>query len=163
MDHWIRSVAVGVLATGVMDVWGVARQPLAGFPRADYRLIGRWFAYMPRRRFRHVNIRQSPSLPFEHFIGWCAHYMIGITFALLLVAVMGPEWLIRPTLGPAMLVGLATLVAPLFLMQPAMGAGVAGARLPNPTAARLQSLITHLVYGVGLYVAALLLTRILPH
>ena len=162
MDHVLRIVAVGVLATGVMDVWGVAREPLIGFPRADYRLIGRWFAYMPRGRFRHAAIRQSPSLPHEHLIGWSVHYAIGISFAVLLVALAGPGWLARPTLGPALLVGLATLVAPLLVMQPAMGAGIAGARLPNPTAARVQSLITHLVYGVGLYAAAVLLNLILP-
>lgn len=65
----------------------------------------------------------------------------------------GPAWLARPTVGPALLVGLVTVVAPLLVMQPAMGAGIAGARTPNPTATRLQSLITHLVYGAGLYVA----------
>lgn len=157
MNHYVHTVTVGVLATGIMDAWGFAREPLVGFPRADYRLIGRWFAYMPRGQFRHAAIRQSPSLPFEHLIGWSVHYAIGISFALLLVTLTGPAWLARPTLGPALLVGLATLAAPLLVMQPAMGAGLAGARLPNPTAARLQSLITHLVYGAGLYAAATLL------
>jgi len=36
-------------------------------------------------------------------------------------------------------------------MQPAMGAGVAGARTPHPTRTRLQSLITHTIFGLGLY------------
>lgn len=162
MELALRTVAVGVLATGVMDIWGVARHPLFGFPRAGYRLIGRWFAYMPRGRFRHESIAISPPLAAERVIGWCAHYCIGIGFAALLVFVSGPGWLYRPTLGPALLVGLATLVAPLFVMQPAMGAGIASARTTNPTAARLQSLITHLIYGVGLYAGAQILTRILP-
>ncbi len=154
MDTLPHSVAVGVLATAMMDLWGFARRPLLGFPRADYRLIGRWVGHMPRGRFRHEDIKRSPRVPGEHLIGWCVHYAIGTGFALLLVAVAGPGWLHRPTLAPAVLVGLVTVAAPLFVMQPAMGAGIAGSRAPNPASARVQSLITHLVYGVGLFLAA---------
>ena len=35
-----------------------------------------------------------------------------------------------------------------------MGAGVAASRTPHPNAARLRSVVTHTVYGVGLYLAA---------
>ena len=42
-------------------------------------------------------------------------------------------------------------------MQPAMGAGIAGSRTPNPAATRLRNLGTHMVYGIGLYVSALVL------
>jgi len=41
--------------------------------------------------------------------------------------------------------------APFFLMQPGMGAGIATSKTPRPNAARLQSLITHAVFGLGLY------------
>lgn len=40
-------------------------------------------------------------------------------------------------------------------MQPGMGAGIAASRTPNPRAARLQSLVTHAVFGLGLYLAGL--------
>jgi hypothetical protein len=43
-------------------------------------------------------------------------------------------------------------------MQPAMGAGIAGSRNPNPRATRLRNLGTHAVYGVGLYFSALALS-----
>jgi hypothetical protein len=36
-------------------------------------------------------------------------------------------------------------------MQPAFGLGVAAAKTPDPTAARLRSLRTHATYGLGLY------------
>jgi hypothetical protein len=39
-------------------------------------------------------------------------------------------------------------------MQPSLGLGVAASRTPNPTQARLKSLVTHIVFGVGLYVSA---------
>lgn len=163
MNLALRTAAVGIIATGVMDAWGVLRAPLFGFPRANYRLIGRWFAYMPRGRFRHVSIATAPSLPGEHAIGWIAHYAIGMAFAVLLVLLGGAAWLRQPTLGLALLVGLSTLLAPLLVMQPAMGAGVAGSRTPNPRATRVQSALTHLIYGFGLYGAGRLCVLLFPH
>jgi hypothetical protein len=40
-------------------------------------------------------------------------------------------------------------------MQPSFGLGMAAARTPKPAQARLKSLVTHAVFGVGLYVSAL--------
>jgi hypothetical protein len=57
-----------------------------------------------------------------------------------------------------MLVGLGTIAAPWLVMQPAMGAGIAASKTPNPTAARLRNLATHTAYGLGLYASALVLS-----
>jgi hypothetical protein len=57
-----------------------------------------------------------------------------------------------------MLIGLGTIVAPWFVMQPAMGAGVAASKTPNPSAARLRNLATHAVYGIGLFASAVALS-----
>ncbi len=154
LDYLTRTITIGVIATAIMDLWGMARQPLFGFPRPDYRLVGRWFAYMPRGRFRHDSIAASPPLYGEHLIGWGAHYLIGTSFAALLTGIWGLEWVRHPTLGPALLVGIGTVAAPLLLMQPGMGAGIAASRTPKPGAARIQSLLTHTVFGFGLYAAA---------
>jgi hypothetical protein len=162
MNVALRTAVIGIAATGVMDAWGVLREPLFGLPRADYRLIGRWFAYMPRGTFRHSSIAAAPSLPGEQTIGWLAHYAIGITFAALLVQLGGDAWLRHPTPGLALVVGLATLAAPLLIMQPAMGAGIAASKTPNPLAARVQSTVTHLVYGLGLYAAGWLSVLLFP-
>jgi hypothetical protein len=48
-------------------------------------------------------------------------------------------------------------------MQPAFGLGVAASKTPNPNKARLKSLMTHTVFGVGLYVWAYLLSHVLFH
>jgi hypothetical protein len=66
----------------------------------------------------------------------------------------GQEWVEQPTLAPALLVSTATLVAPFFVLQPGMGLGIAASRTPRPNAARLRSVATHTVYGVGLFVTA---------
>jgi hypothetical protein len=118
-------------------------------------LVGRWIAHFRDGIFRHESIAKAAPSPFERAIGWAAHYLIGVGFAALLAWVAGPEWFRAPTLLPALFVGIATVAAPFLVMQPAMGAGVAASRTPNPRAARLQSLATHAIFGLGLYVAGL--------
>jgi hypothetical protein len=46
------------------------------------------------------------------------------------------------------------VAAPFLLLQPALGAGIAASRTPRPNVARRRSLVTHLVFGLGLYLAA---------
>jgi hypothetical protein len=95
-------------------------------------------------------------VPGERAIGWTAHYLIGIAFAAVLLAVSGTEWARSPTLAPALAVGIGSVMAPFFLMQPGMGAGIAASRTPRPNAARFQSVVTHTIFGLGLYAAGLI-------
>jgi len=140
-----------------MDAWGIVRTRLLGIPPANYGLVGRWLAYMPRGRFRHAPIGKSPPVRGELAIGWIAHYAIGIGFAAMLLALWGPGWARNPTLGPALIVGIGSVVAPFLLMQPGMGAGIAASRTARPGAARVQSLVTHGIFGLGLYAAGWLI------
>lgn len=57
--------------------------------------------------------------------------------------------------GPALLYGIGTVLVPLFVMQPSLGLGVGASKTPKPTQARLKSLVTHTVLGLGLYLSAL--------
>lgn len=153
MDYLACTLITGIGATMVMDLWGLARKPLLGIAPPDYGLVGRWLAYMPRGQFRHESIARSPPMYAERLIGWTAHYLIGIAFAGILLGVWGFAWIQQPTIGPALFVGIGTVIAPFLLMQPGMGAGIAASRTPNPDATRLQSAITHAVFGFGLYAA----------
>ena len=139
------------MATAVTDLWALARRRLLGTPLPDFGLVGRWLAHMTHARFRHDSIAAAPRVVGERLIGWVAHYLTGIAFAGLMLGFWGLDWIREPQPGPAMAVGIGTIVAPLFLMQPGMGAGIAASRTPRPAAARLQSLLTHAVFGAGLY------------
>ena len=151
---WLICVLIiGVGATAVMDLWGVARKPLLGIPAPDYALVGRWIAWMTRGRFGHDSIARSSAVRGELLIGWLVHYGVGIAFAAVLVGIEGLSWVSQPTLVPALLVGIGSMAAPFLLMQPGMGAGIAASRTPNPSAARRQSLATHAIFGFGLYLA----------
>jgi hypothetical protein len=94
-------------------------------------------------------------------LGWCFHYATGIAFAAALLAANGTAWARQPTLLPCLVLGLLTVVLPWFVMQPALGAGIASSRTPNPTQARMRSVATHAVFGFGLYLAALATATIL--
>ena len=149
----VTTLMVGVGATGCMDAWTLLRRRLFGTPLPNYGYVGRWLAHLERGRLRHPSIAASAPVRNEAVIGWTAHYLIGCAFAGLLIALCGPDWLHRPTLAPALAVGIGTVAAPLLILQPGMGAGLAARRKPNPRAARLQSLVNHAVFGAGLYAA----------
>lgn len=153
LNYLQYTVLVGVGATAVMDSWAAARKWLRGIVPPDYGLVGRWLLYMARGRFRHDAIAATPPLRGERLLGWSAHYLIGSVFAGVLLAIWGVDWVRHPTLGPALLVGIGSVIAPFLLMQPGMGAGIAASRTPHPAAARLRSLLTHSVFGLGLYAA----------
>ena len=155
MDYVGSTIFIGTGATLATDLWTFARRRLFGTPLANYGLVGRWFAHMARGRFRHERIAAVSPVPGERVIGWTAHYLIGIAFAGVLLTICGLAWARQPTLAPALALGVTTVAAPLLLMQPGMGGGIAASRTPRPNAARLQSLVTHVVFGVGLYAAGL--------
>jgi hypothetical protein len=151
----VGAVAIGIGATLMMDLWNLFLKRMFGIPSLNYCLLGRWVRHMPEGTLRHVSIAATPEKPHECTVGWIAHYTIGITLALGLVVIASGDWLARPTALPALLYGIATVVFPFFIMQPSLGLGIASSRTPNPTQARLKSLVTHIVFGAGLYICAL--------
>lgn len=157
MEIIIKTILVGVGATIVMDIWAFILK-LFNIKSLDYRFVGRWIGHFASRKFRHDKIFDSKPIQNEVFIGWLAHYLIGITFSILLVVIFGVEWLNHPTIFPALFVGLFTIVAPFFIMQPAFGLGIASSKLPSPNVMRFRSLLTHLIFGFGLYISALTLS-----
>jgi hypothetical protein len=162
MDDFSRALPIGIVATVLMDLWAIARQRLLGVPAMDYGLVGRWLVHLARGRFRHESIARAAAVRGERAIGWIAHYATGIAFAGVLLAVGGPGWACRPTIGPALLVGIASVAAPFLVMQPGMGAGIAASRTPRPAAARTQSLVTHAIFGIGLYAGGWIASALKP-
>ncbi|WP_205624780.1 DUF2938 domain-containing protein [Vulgatibacter incomptus] len=150
------AASIGVGATALMDLWSLLLRKL-GIRTLDLAMVGRWIGHFREGVFSHERIVAAAPVRGERALGWCAHYLIGISFAAVLVAGWGQEWAQRPTLFPALLVGLVTVLAPYLIMQPALGLGFFASKAPNPPAARLLSLLAHSIYGLGLYAAASLL------
>jgi hypothetical protein len=154
-DYILGAIAIGIGASLIMDLWNLFLKRTFGIPSLNYCLLGRWLRHMPAGTLRHANITAAPRKPLECTVGWIAHYTIGVVFALVFVVLVAGDWLARPTLLPALLYGIGTVVFPFFILQPSFGLGIAASRTPNPAQARLKSLVTHTVFGAGLYVCAL--------
>jgi len=142
LEFVARSVLIGGGATVVMDLWLLLLRRGLGVRTLDHAMLGRWLGHMPRGTFAHASIAKAAPVRGERALGL--------------------DWARSPSLPPALIVGLATVAAPLFVLQPALGAGFASWRMPDPNAARLRSVLTHAVYGLGLYAAARVWAALLP-
>jgi hypothetical protein len=161
LEMIVRTVLIGAGATMTMDLWAALLRTF-GVPSLNFALLGRWVGHLPEGRFLHDSIAKAPPVRGELILGWGAHYAIGISFAALLVALYGLDWARSPTLGPAMLVGIVTVIAPLFVLQPALGLGLASSKTAAPVFNAAKSVLTHVVYGVGLYGAARIVAAVIP-
>ena len=158
----LGAVVVGLGATLVMDACALLLARVASLPAANYCLVGRWLRHMPTGTFTHASIAAAAPQRAECAVGWIAHYVIGAAYALVLVALVSARWLAEPTVLPAVLFGIGSVIVPYLVMQPAFGLGIAASRTPRPTQARLRSLVAHALFGVGLYVSALAVSHVLP-
>jgi Protein of unknown function (DUF2938) len=161
LEFVLRTIVIGIGATLVMDGWALLLRQ-CGVPSLSFALLGRWIGHLRRRQWTHAGIAKAEPIGGELVIGWCAHYSIGIAFAALLLSTFGLEWARAPSLPPALFIGIVTVVAPLLILQPALGAGIASSKTAAPVFNSMKSLVTHTVYGVGLYLAALATASLVP-
>lgn len=158
--HVLAAIAIGLGASVLMDAWNLFLKRAFGIPSLDYCLLGRWLLHMPEGTFVHSSIAAAPPRRRECAAGWVAHYTIGVVLAAVFLALAPADWLERPTILPALLYGIGTVVFPLFILQPSLGLGIASSRAPRPAQARLKSFVTHAVFGVGLYLCAVALNHL---
>ncbi len=153
----LKAAAIGVGGTAILDVWAFLLQRFFDIPATNWAMVGRWIGNMPSGQFVQKSMAAAASVRGENAIGWSAHYVIGLAYGLLLVGLWGADWVKQPTLLPPMILAVVLLVAPYFIMMPGMGIGVAGSKTPKPNVTRLKSVLGHSIFGLGMYVAALLI------
>lgn len=138
----MTTILIGLGATLLMDAWNLILQRAFGIKSLDFCVVGRLVPGIPPRA--------------ACAAGWMAHYSIGAALAAVFVAIASPAWLAQPRLAPALVYGLVTVALPMFVLQPALGLGTASAKAAHPWKARAKSVGTHVVFGAGLYLTALL-------
>lgn len=144
---------IGTGATLIMDLWALLLKQF-GIPSLNFKFLGRWVGHIPEGKFKHQKISEAPPIKGEGPLGWITHYAIGISIAGLLIAVFGFDWAESPTIIPALVIGLTTVAAPLLILQPALGFGIASSKTPRPLFNSLKSVTTHFIFGIGLYLSA---------
>jgi hypothetical protein len=136
----IANVAlIGIGATAVMDVWLALLQRL-GIRTSSFALVGRWLGHFLRGQFAHADIaRAKPVAASSHGAG---------------SPTMRPgshsppcSWSSMARRGhrshgccPPSPSGFGTVLVPLCVMQPAMGAGFMASKTPSPWKNCLRSL-----------------------
>lgn len=154
-----RTVLIGVGATVVMDIWLLLLKALH-VPTLNFAYLGRWVGHLARGRCAHSAIAKAEPIRGEVALGWVVHYATGIAFAAVLAAICGFGWARDPSYLPALVLGIATVLLPLLVMQPAMGAGIASRRTATPGKNIVRSVANHAVFGSGLYFAAIFIAWI---
>lgn len=157
-DFLYRSVLIGIGATAILDLWVLLMSRIFSTPPANWRPVGRWFCHLARGKVFHEDISSAAAFPYELAVGWIGHYVVGIVFAAILLAVAPSGWATHPTLAPAMIVGIVTVGAGWFLLQPGMGGGIAASKRPHANRIRAMNIAGHIVFGLGLYGSALLVS-----
>jgi hypothetical protein len=161
LEYLVFGALIGAGATALLDVWIALLKLAFGQPSRNWAMVGRWVGYWPDGRFVHQNIAAAAPVRGELALGWAFHYFVGMAHGVLLLAIWGLGWVRHPTLLPGLVIGLALLVAPFFVMDPALGAGIAASRSAHPTAARARSVMNHTVFGLGLYLSAWFVARMI--
>lgn len=157
LDILGKGVVIGFGATVLMDIWAFALHYLFSEPRPNWAPGGRWFWHLRRGKVFHDDIGTAEPYAHELALGWTGHYVVGILYGVVLAVIAGPAWLANPSFIPAWILGIVTIGAGWFLMQPGMGIGWAASKTPNPGKVRLLNFAAHTVFAIGMYATALLI------
>jgi hypothetical protein len=152
----LQACAAGLVATLVLDLWQRLLFAVTGIPPANWALIGRWFAHLPRGRFIHRPIADSAAVPGELALGWGMHYLIGLVYGFAYVGLMVYGLDRSPSLLNGAIFGACSVVIPWFILQPGLGIGVMGRMTPKPAVPILNAFVSHVIYGVALFAGAAL-------
>jgi hypothetical protein len=157
MELLLKGVVIGIGATVLMDLWAVFLWKVFRQARPNWGPVGRWFWHLKNGTVFHNDIAKAEPYAHEHALGWIGHYAVGILYGVILALLAGADWFASPTFLPAWILGLVTVGAGWFLLQPGLGLGVAASKLPNANTVRVFNLISHTVFALGLYGTALLI------
>ncbi len=147
----ITSLSTGIIATVILDLWALTLNRLFGLPVTNWGRVGRWVAGLLPGSYRQDTISAPPAMACDQVIGWSTHYLVGITYAA--IYLVGLNLLSRtPDPTSALLFGIATVLAPWLILQPGLGLGYFGSRTPKPKLTRTLNLVSHSVFGFGLFI-----------
>lgn len=152
-------LVTGLGATICLDLWVLLLSCVSPVKRTDWGMVGRWLSGLPQGRGVLDPQRQVLPAGAEQVLGWGFHFAVGLAYGAALVLFWGAAYAASPTLGPALLIGFCgATFAGLCIMMPGMGAGLAGANLPNRGFAVSVMLANHLVFALALFGLALLMS-----
>jgi Protein of unknown function (DUF2938) len=156
---WWQVLLAGAIATVSMDVLSAIAIRLRLIAPLSPYVIGRWFASVARAHPFHEDIAREAPGSHELAITLPVHYAIGMCLTALFVLMAHRiGWQAR-SLSPALAFGVCSSVFPWLLMFPAMGYGFFGAHGPEGTRLFVSSLVSHVFFGLGLWIGVLMVSH----
>lgn len=155
-DIFWRGLLIGIGATMLMDIWAVVLWKLFGQKAPNWAPPGRWVWHLRHGKVFHDDISAAAPYAHEQALGWVFHYAVGALYGVILALIVGLSWFSAPTFLPAWILGIVTVGAGWFLLQPGLGIGWAASKTPNPAKVRALNLVAHTVFAAGLYGTAFL-------
>jgi hypothetical protein len=152
-----RGVAMGIGGTVFMDIWAIILHRFFHQSAPNWGPVGRWFWHLPKGKVFHDTIATSSAYDHEVALGWVSHYAVGVAYGIILALVAPDGWFAAPSFILPWVIGILTVAAGWFLLQPGLGIGWAASKTPNPAKVRALNLVAHTVFALGMYVTALLL------
>lgn len=128
-----------------------------------YRLVGRWIGSIPSIGLFYNDIRATAPVAAEAILGWGAHIILGLLFGIDFVLLFGTSALSEPKAWQGLSFGLATVLVPWLIFQSLFGWGVAVSKALEPWKMRHRGIITHTVFGLGLWLSACFVSKAFYH
>ncbi|MGX5683220.1 DUF2938 family protein [Chryseobacterium cucumeris] len=141
----IRKILLtGIVGTFSTDIWTIILK-VFGVHSHGLLLVGQWI-------ISHLSLSSQKELEGKAlYLGWTAHYCLGMLFAFVPIALYGQKWLHRPTFATALITGLTTFMFSIFIIQPILNFGVAFSEYTGQPIILLKVALFHIVYCIGLY------------
>lgn len=151
----------GVFGAVLMDITETLAARRGITSGVSIALVGRWAVSLVQGIFSHRDIRQTPPYRHETAAGWLFHLIIGgggvaLLFPLGWQLVAGTALPVQPL--PYLLFGLATSALPWLILLPSFGWGCWGRNGPEGSNALLASTLSHMPYGLGIWLVVNLTT-----
>jgi hypothetical protein len=148
----LQILITGIVATATLDIWQQIYRLAFGTPITDWAMIGRWVGHIPDGRFVQPDIGNAPPIANERMLGWIVHYFVGIGYAVVYLLLMRFVVGSPPSFISPLVFGAVSVVVTWFFMEPILGAGVMGSKIPGQAGAMVHDFTSHLSLGVGLFI-----------
>ena len=149
----LEIILMGIFATYFMDLLAgflVKRKLIHSYIGPES--VGRWFLYMFRGKFIHIDIHRTPTINNENIWGFLSHYLIGIVLAGIYLFLEIKVPIIRDQMWMPLIFGIATVFLPWFWLLPSIGLGFIASKSSNRSLVIRTNLVNHTNFGLGFFI-----------
>ena len=147
-----NGIITGILATAIFDLYQISLSYAYNIPNPKWNLIGRFFYGLTEKKYFRKDLEDENIIKNELVIGYFFHYFIGIIFAFLYI-IINSIFFLEPSLLIAIIIGFTTVLGAWCILMPfAFNVGFFGSKIENRYKALSQNLISHFIFGNGLFI-----------